>query len=107
MKRWCNNNIFHSISEIGDVRRNFHFFNDEDDDTLGRTVASVLSILEEYPSTQVSVNQLLNIIFRDDNGFNYKSASAVYEPKDLVFYAMVGNRFFIPSCSETESVSTM
>lgn len=106
MKRWRNDNIFQSISEIGDVRRNFHFFNEEDDDD-DTTVTSVLSILEEYPSTQVSVNQLLNIIFGDDNRFNYKNASAVYEPKDLLFYAMAGHRFFIPSCSDTQSVSTM
>ena len=100
----CDNTIFQSISEIGDIRRNFSS-SSKCMDSDKRFVISVLSILEEYPSTQISVNDLLNLIYSRDNLFDYRTASTIYEPKDIVFYILACQRFFIPSCSDLVTVS--
>lgn len=105
MKKRCDN-IFQSISEVGDVRRDFYWSGNSDCQNKKNNIISILSILEEHSSsTQISLNELLEIIFSEDGLFNYQCASTIYDPKDIVFYSMVCHRFFIPSCSDSLTVS--
>lgn len=105
MKKRCDN-IFQLISEVGDVRKDFYWSGNSDCQRNKENIISILSILEEYlSSTQLSLNELFEIIFANDDLFNYQSASAIYQPKDIVFYSLVCHRFFVPSCSDNLTVS--
>ena len=107
MKKRCDN-IFESITEVGDVRKDFYWSGNSDCQRSKENynIISILSILDEYSSsTQISLNELLEIILSNDNLFDYQRASAIYQPKDIVFYSMVCHRCFIPSCSDSLTVS--
>ena len=107
MNKRCHN-IFESITEVGDVRRDFYWSGNSDCQRSKEkyNIISILSILDEYSSsTQISLNELLEIILSNDNLFDYQHTSAIYQPKDIVFYNMVCHRFFIPSCSDSLTIS--
>ena len=78
MKKRCDN-IFKSITKVGDVRRDFYWSGNSDCQRSKENYNIILSILDEYSSsTQISLNELLEIIFCNDNLFDYQRISATY-----------------------------
>lgn len=107
-------NIFDSITEIGDVReklkeRKTEREEEEDDANINKDgesgIVSVLSMLDNYPSSHISVDTLLKIIFSGDSILDYTNRDKVYKIKDISFYCHMCNRFFITKCSTSVSIS--
>ena len=98
------NSIFDSITDIADVRTKINTNDFALTDNEAETV-SVLSILEKSSFSHVSVDTLLRVIFSEDDDFKYQMWNSVQQLKDVAFYSYILNRFFIPKCSRTVTVS--
>ena len=92
--------VFESISEIGDVKFDFLLFDEEEWWDNNNNTISVLDILEKYPSSHLSINTLLKIIFSYEKFI-------INDNCDVYCYARLCNRFFIPKNCLTTSISSI
>ena len=100
-KRCKEKSIFESITEVGDVRTEINNLDCVIDDKIG--CKTVLNILNDCASSHLSINSLLNIIFKNDEDCKYYNFTS--EGKDLVFYTYIVNRIFLPSIRTDKSIN--
>ena len=86
-------NIFNSITEIGDEKICYEDFISDDDDNNNNNIISIHNIMEEFYSqnTNISVKHLLQVILSQDKNNDITSLS-----QNIELYC---NRFYLPGYS--------
>ena len=103
-KDGCTKSMFGSISDFADVRTpniNSYAKNDE----LSHFPINILALLKRYPSTHLSVIDLLKIISDEDDSLRGLAVNDSVIPNHLDYYCKFFYSWFIPVCSVKKTIS--
>lgn len=93
--------MFESISHLADERKLFYAKK-----TLipKEEIITVLSLLEKYPATHLSVTELLNIITVNHKILNSLAVNDINIDNFREYFCELFYSWFIPSCSDTKPI---
>lgn len=102
-KNLCNASMFGSISDFADKRETINDIN-KNLEPLD-TPINILTLLKRYPSTHLSVIELLKIILDRNDTLHSFAINDAHIDNYLEFYCKMFYSWFIPTCSVDKATS--